>query len=236
MKYSMSNNHISEIIDALGEEYKDLLVEKALAQHGTYDVDQINISTLVKIDEKAKETLYNDERRARRNRYISMLSMIGTVYCLMGLFLLLYYEMRDSYKFNSTEMLPFITILVGVFVVLFSLIIRNVPSIFPVYHKNKESSKYFDYEIINVWKQMEGLFVQLTPTSESLTLNGMIEYLTDLKLLSGDDVLSIKRILNLRNEIVHSDGIERSYPPNEIQPLLTDAYKIIKKLQKFENG
>lgn len=66
MKYNISNDHINGIVDALGEEYKDLLVEKALAQHGTYDVDQINISTLIKIDEKAKETLYNDERRAKK--------------------------------------------------------------------------------------------------------------------------------------------------------------------------
>lgn len=236
MKYNISNDHINGIVDALGEEYKDLLVEKALAQHGTYDVDQINISTLIKIDEKAKETLYHDERRAKRNRLTAMISILGTVYCLFGLFLLLYHEMRDSFKFDSVEMLPFVTILMGVFAILFSMIMRNVPSIFPLYHRSKDTSKHFNYEIMNVWKQIEGLMVQLTPASEKMTLNDMIEYLVDLKLLSSEDVRSIKKILSLRNLIVHSSGINQDYSSNEIQPLLNDAIKIIKKLQKFENG
>lgn len=89
---------------------------------------------------------------------------------------------------------------------------------------------------MNVWKQIEGLMVQLTPASEKMTLNDMIAYLVDLKLLSSEDVRSIKKILSLRNLIVHSSGINQVYSSNEIQPLLNDAIKIIKKLQKFENG
>lgn len=236
MKYSMNNTHIREIVDSLGEEYKDLLIEKALSQHGAYDVDEINVSTLVKIDEKAKESLYNDERKRKRNRLISIISMVGAIYCLMGLFLLLFYEIRNSYGFNTAEMFPYLMILMGLLVILLSLMLRNIPSAFLLSHKSEGTSKHFDYEVINVWKQIEGLLVQLTPTDEDMTLDHMIKYLADLKLLSSDDVLSIKNILNLRNQIVHSTRVEANYSINEIQSLLNSAYKIIKKLQKFENS
>ena len=64
----------------------------------------------------------------------------------------------------------------------------------------------------------------------------MISNLMDLKLLSENDALTINKILNLRNQVVNSNNIEKSYTTNEIQKLLRDSNNIIKKLEKFENS
>lgn len=234
MKYDIENKRINEILDELGEEYKNLLIEKALSQHKEYDVNQINISTLLKLDEKTKESLVTDERQYKRNRYLSILSIIGLFYTLFGLILLIYNQIGDSIKYEPMAMMPLLSIIIGLFATLFSILMKNFP--YMSHYKNKDTSKYFNYDIVNTWKQIEGLLIQLTPTEENMTLNSMISSLLDLKLLSKDDALSIKKILSLRNQIVHSDNVEKQYTTNEIQSLLSDAHKIIRKLQRFENS
>lgn len=234
MKYDIENKRINEILDELGEEYKDLLIEKALSQHKEYDVNQINISTLLKLDEKTKESLVTDEHQYKRNRYLSMLSIIGLFYTLFGLILLIYNQIGYSIKYEPMTIMSLLSIFIGLFATLFSMLMKNFP--YSSYYKNKETSKYFNYDIVNTWKQIEGLLIQLTPTEENVTLNNMISSLLDLKLLSKDDALSIKKLLRLRNQIVHSDNVEKQYTTNEIQSLLSDAHKIIRKLQKFENS
>lgn len=234
MKYDIENKRINEILDELGEEYKDLLIEKALSQHKEYDVNQINISTLLKLDEKTKESLVTDEHQYKRNRYLSMLSIIGLFYTLFGLILLIYNQIGYSIKYEPMTIMSLLSIFIGLFATLFSMLMKNFT--YSSYYKNKETSKYFNYDIVNTWKQIEGLLIQLTPTEENVTLNNMISSLLDLKLLSKDDALSIKKLLRLRNQIVHSDNVEKQYTTNEIQSLLSDAHKIIRKLQKFENS
>lgn len=234
LKYDIENKRINEILDELGEEYKDLLIEKALSQHKEYDVNQINISTLLKLDEKTKESLVTDEHQYKRNRYLSMLSIIGLFYTLFGLILLIYNQIGYSIKYEPMTIMSLLSIFIGLFATLFSMLMKNFP--YSSYYKNKETSKYFNYDIVNTWKQIEGLLIQLTPTEENVTLNNMISSLLDLKLLSKDDALSIKKLLRLRNQIVHSDNVEKQYTTNEIQSLLSDAHKIIRKLQKFENS
>lgn len=233
MRYNLENTQISGIVDALGEEYKDLLIEKVLSQFDIYDIDQINVSALIKVDEKAKESLYSDRRKTRRNRMISMLSLLGTIYCFMGLFLLFFYEISRSSRFDPTEMFPFLIILIGIFTLLLSFMVRNMSSVFPLYSKEKDASE-LNYEIIRAWKQIEGLLIELTPANENLTLDGMIENLASLKLLSSEDVVSIKKMLVLRNQIVHSNKSDNYYLTKEVKSLLNDIYKIIKKLQDFE--
>ena len=234
MKYDIENKRINEILDELGEEYKDLLIEKSLSQHKEYDVNQINISTLLKLDEKIKESLVADEHHYKRNRYLSMFSIIGLFYTLFGLILFIYNQIGDSIRYEPMAMLSLLSISTGLLATLFSMFMKNFP--YMSHYKNKNTSKYFYYDIVNTWKQIEGLLIQLTPTEENMTLNSMIDSLLDLKLLSKDDASSIKKILSLRNQIVHSDNLEKKYTTSEIQSLLSDAHKIIRKLQRFENS
>lgn len=234
MKYDIENKKINDMLDELGEEYKNLLIEKALSQHQEYDVDQINLSTLIRLDEKAKESLLANERNNRRNRMLSMLSIIGLIYTLFGMILLIYYQFGDSFRFDPMTKISFLSIIMGLFTSLLSILMKSIP--YSSHYKSEDTSKYFNYKIINTWKQIEGLLVQLTPVEENTSLGKMISNLMDLKLLSSSDALTIKKMLNLRNQVVHSNNIEKSYTTSEIQALLRDSNNIIKKLERFENS
>lgn len=234
MKYDIENKKISDMVDELGEEYKNLLIEKALSQRQEYDVDQINLSTLIKLDEIAKVSLLSNERNSRRNRMLSMLSIVGMIYTLFGLMLLLYYQFGDLLRLDPMSKISFLTIILGLFTSLTSILMKNIPA--PSHYESKDTSKYFNYKIINTWKQIEGLLVQLTPVEENMSLSNMISNLMDIKLLSSSDASTIKKMLNLRNQVVHSNNIEKSYTTSEVQTLLRDSNNIIKKLERFENS
>lgn len=50
MKYNVSNDRIRIILDELGEEYKELLVERLLSEMDEVDVDRINPADLMQLD------------------------------------------------------------------------------------------------------------------------------------------------------------------------------------------
>lgn len=233
MKYNIENKKVSDVLGELGEEYKDLLVEKVLSQHQEYDLDYISLSDLIKLDEKTKESLLANERINRRNRLTSVFSIVGLIYTLCGSMFLFYYLFWKSYEFDEITGVLALWIFGGLVVSLLSILMKGVPR--PLHYTSKDTSKYFNYRIVNAWKQIEGLLVQVTPTEENVSLSGMMSYLTELTLLSQSDVSTIKKILTLRNQIVHSNSIEKKYTTSEIQTLLRDANNIIKKLEKFEN-
>ena len=232
MKYEIENQKIKNILDELGEEYKDKLVEKVMFEYNEYDINQINLPTLLRHDSKAKEQLSNDERRARRNRMLSMMSVVGLLYTVVGLMVFLYVEFLDS-KMNPEMLVAFVSIFAGLFASLMPLAIKNLP--FRTF-KNRDTSKYFDADIVNLWKKLEVLLIQLTPTEDDSSLDGMIKHLTRIKLLNADDVVSIKQLLQLRNQVVHSNVSEREYPTNELKDLLNSISKIINKLKQFEES
>ena len=110
MKYEIQNSKINDILDDLSEEYRNLLIEKTLFEHQEYDVDELNLSTLIKLDEKAKELLLIDERNNRRNRMLAMLSVVGLIYTLFGLIVLIYSYFGDSFRFDSMTIVSFVSI------------------------------------------------------------------------------------------------------------------------------
>lgn len=233
MKYNIENEIVNKILNELSEEYKNLLIEKALSKHNEYDINQINLPTLIRLDEKAKDSLIINERKCKKNRLLSIISILGLIYTLFGLAILFFNEIDRAIKYDPMIMMSLLSIFVGLFSSLLSILIKN--SSYMLHSKNKDTSKHFNYEIVNTWKQIESLLIQITPVEESTTINGMITNLLELNLLSANDNISIKKILDLRNQIVHSNVIEKKYTTSEIQSLLGDANDIIKKLKKFEN-
>ena len=234
MKYDIDNKKINDILDELGEEYKNLLIEKTLSQHEEYNIDNINLSTLIRLDEKAKESLVSNERKKKRDRILAMFAILGLLYSLLGVIFLFYYQYRELFNIDPINKILLSAIALGLLLSCLSIMMRSIP--FSSHYKSKDTSKYFNYKIINTWKKIEGLLVELTPAEENMSLNNMISNLMEIKLLSSSDASTIKKVLNLRNQIVHLDNIEKEYTTNEIQALLRDADNIIKKLDKFENG
>lgn len=232
MKYVIENKKINEILDELGEEYKDCLIENALFQSREYDVNEIKISTLIQIDERIKDSLIVDNRKRKRDRLLNMMSVLGIIYAIFGLCVLIYYEFSNSLYIGEMLKLSIISVTLGLAVLSFSVWLKKIS----LPYKKGSDSDYYNYEIVNKWKKLEGLLVQLTPSEVNNSFSGMVSNLSELGLLSNQDVQSIKAFLALRNQIVHSNRIGTQYSTKEIKELLSEIDTIIRKLQKFENN
>ena len=90
MKYNISDYKLKVIVDELGEEYKDLLIERILGDMHENDADLINPSDLIRLDVTTKSNLRIDKRVQRKNRMLSMISLLGIIYALFGLMLMMW--------------------------------------------------------------------------------------------------------------------------------------------------
>ena len=95
MKYNISDYKLKVIINELGEEYKDLLIERILSDMHENDADLINPSDLIRLDVMTKSNLRTDKKVQRQNRMLSMISILGIVYALVGLRLMQWSEVKD---------------------------------------------------------------------------------------------------------------------------------------------
>ena len=154
MKYNISDYTLKVIINELGEEYKDLLIERILSDMHENDADLINPSDLIRLDVMTKSNLRTDKKVQRQNRMLSMISILGIVYALVGLMLMQWSEVKDIVRYDSMMMMSFVLIFLGLFVALFSLLFKNMGRIRPQYYREKNYT-ISSYEVINKWKEIE---------------------------------------------------------------------------------
>lgn len=69
MKYNISDYKLKVIVDELGEEYKDLLIERILGDMHENDADLINPSDLIRLDVATKSNLRIDKKSAKTKSY-----------------------------------------------------------------------------------------------------------------------------------------------------------------------
>lgn len=230
MKYNISDYKIKVIVDELGEEYKDLLIERVLADMNELDVDLINPSDLVKLDVTTKYTLQQDRKNQRFNRMSTVTFLMGILYALMGV--LYMWWIGYSIRNNPTMMVGFLLVFIGLLVSLCSLIFKYSLKMRPRYYKNH---KYIvsPYEIVNKWKEIEALINQLTPEKDSLSLTSMIANLKESRIISDQDQEFINQLLHIRNKAVHSRDIEDSISQTELRSILVRADEVIVKMRKL---
>jgi hypothetical protein len=233
VKFEIENQKIKNVIDELGEEYKDMLIEKAMSDFCEYDVNEISLPALLRHDARAKAQLSTDERTAKRSRLLSMTAIIGLLYTFIGLGIFLYIEYLSNSQMQIELFVAIISVFAGLMASLMSLVIKNLPL---KSFRDKDASKYFNSDVVNQWKKIESLLIRLTPVDEDSSLNGMISHLTKLKLLSLDDVSIIKQLLQLRNQTVHSSVRAREYTVSELKAQLSEGSKIISKLKQYEEN
>ena len=94
MKYNVSDPKLKIIIDELGEEYKDLLIERILDDAHETDADLINPSELIRLDVATKSKLRVDKKMQRQNRLYSTISLLGIMYALLGFMIMLLRQSR----------------------------------------------------------------------------------------------------------------------------------------------
>lgn len=230
LKYNISDKRKKLIIDELGEEYKDLLIEHILDDLGENDADVINTSDLIRLDVTTKSNLRIGRGLRRKYRVFTMISLMGLLYSLIGVFLLIWSQIgRDS----SYELkLSYILVFLGLSISIMALLMRTLVNYRPFKDRGIDRS-ISSYEIINKWKEMEGLIHELTPSEEDLSLDSMIQYLKKNDVLTDADVEIVYKLLEIRNRIVHSSDEKYNVSQIEYKPFLLQADEVIKKLKRI---
>lgn len=232
MKYNLLDNKLKIIINELGEEYKDLLIERILNEMDEIDVDLINPSDLIQLDLFTKSNLRLEKKEQRQNRLLSMISIFGIIYTLLGVILMMWSELKETFRYDSIAMMSIVLMLMGIFITLFSLLFKNMMKIKNQYNK-KQSHIIFSYEIINKWKEIEALIHELTPQKDILSLSSMINNLKETKIISDQDIEIINKLLKYRNQIVHGQNNKYDLSQVELRIILLQADRVISKMKKL---
>lgn len=232
MKYNIVDNKLKVIVDELGEEYKDLLIEYMLDDMNEAEIDLINPMDLICLDVEVKSNLRMNKRNQQKNKMFSMISILGIAYASLGVALMLWREIQKSIQYDMMTMMSYILIFIGLSVSLYSLMFKNILNLKEKNYKGKKQSIY-SYEIVDKWKEIETLIRELTPGDDMISLSTMIENLRMNKIISGKDVEIIKQLLNIRNKIVHINGYGNTLSEKQKRDNLLQANKVITKLRKI---
>lgn len=231
MKYRIDNQKIFNAIEEMGEEYKDMLIAKVLSDDKLDDVDQLNLPELLRYDLKLKEILSTDSRRERVNRLIPIVQTLSMLCVLGGLMFLFLRQITQLYNDSIEMQLAFAYTFIGIIGFSLSLIMRVFPyTIFKKRYNNQSNN----IEIINQWKKLEAQLIQQSPIDIDTSLEGMVKHLTSIRVLDEKDAVTIRKLLNLRNQAVHSDKTTKKYKYSELVSLLRESEEIVRKLERFE--
>ena len=230
MKYNISEQNTKMIIDELGEEYKDMLIERVLEETDEIDVDRISLSDLVRLDIATKARLRSNKKARNKRKMYSYIATLGLVYILIGVFLILYSSFDNhTLRDNSLQLISVFFIIFGFLTTGLSMILLKNKSTNP----QSENRIISEYEIINKWKEIEVLIVQLMPENNKLSLNDMIKQLSDTSIISSEDGEVIKKMLKIRNQVVHMRQTDHTFTQPELKMLFSKSDEIIRKMNRI---
>lgn len=230
MKYNISDYRLKAIVDELGEEYKDLLIERILDDMHEIDADQINYSDLIRLDVSTKFFLRRDEKKWKQNRICTIVFLLGVIYAMLGLMILMW--SNQTIRDNQSMKMSVILLFIGLFAVLFALVCKKILRMRSQSYRGPRHT-ILPYEVVNKWKEMEALVHQLTPEENEFSLSSMLSNLKNTKIISDKDVEAINRLLNVRNQVVHGRDKNIKLSQSELRSILMQANEIISKMKRL---
>lgn len=229
-----NNTRIDQYLAVLSDEYKDLLFNALLEQSPS--VDELSVSELLRLDSEVKKPLLPAYRRYQRRR--KKLLFIGLLYILIGLFSFVFYLLYKQVVISSLDKDSIIS-LVSSAIALLGLAISFSSFAFPLITKKEisksgakratESSAMIEYEIISKWRDIEGLASDFSMTANVMTPSSAITFLRQNGMIDVSEQETLKKLLRLRNEVVHTKKDSISF--DEAENLLKETDKIINKLK-----
>lgn len=230
MKYNINGRKLRTLVDELGEEYKDLLIERVLEDTNELDIDRISPSELMRTDIEIKSYIQNNKRMQKTNRVYKLIAIMGLFYVFIGLMLMMSFELDRYYLDNPIMRISYVMIFIGLFVSISAILLRFILKTKPTRLTKKRAIR--NYEVISKWKEIEALLYQLTPQNEKFSLSAMITYLKKSNLFTQDEIDSIFELLDIRNKILHSQN-EVVLSENETREMLLSIDKIVAKMKNI---
>lgn len=209
-------------------EYQEKLIEEAFCISENND---ISVKNLFIAKERIEQKNYS-LRINKRKKFFFLMAGAGFLYTLAGLLLYMY----QNLSFNIDKDLGLLIATLGFFVSLVSILFYKIVDYSKVYNASDYQSKgfvndsYYNDKVIKLWSNIENLghnLMKLDDYTTSDNLSSVIDYLNAI-LRQSNEFIDLKKILQIRNSIIHGK-IELS--KNELDEILSAEYDIIGRLE-----
>jgi hypothetical protein len=241
-KYKRLTPAAIEALKAAIEEYERSILEKAITQAKERNIDDKEISLRDILEAKdSKRYLESGQdqisisRTERTKRLYLLISMSGAVYAVIGILLYLY----QNSKFTLERDLGLIVAAVGILLTLISFFYSQIVNRKPTYLKSErdiDSLHESEFEIVKRWHLVERITNELmkkktgdNSTKKNRSFREIIDFLNDSEILDDFDKITLKELLNKRNQVVHGQA---RFSYKEILEYLKTADKLIDKIEK----
>lgn len=234
MSYYNNNQKLNKYLDELADEYKELLLQKLL--ENTSDMENISISELIRIDTKTKEFLR--ENKANEFKKQRLLFMTGVAYITLGILVYLFLNLDQKGYIDFPSLFSILISYMGMLIIFMAFLLpyfNKYKSHNKLMNKisNKSEDKVLEYEIIMTWREFEGIANDLNNNRNMKPIlpGKIIQMLFDEELITLKESEILKKLLKLRNIIVHSNN--SNFSKQELVSILNETKNIIEKLRKI---
>ena len=156
----ISDEKIKRYLDELGEEYKVMLLEQLVTNSNT--LEELSISELIRLDEDVKYYLRTKDNDKRKNKYY----VLGILYVFMGLFMYLFFNIMTIFdniqflsRFELMKLMSTIISMIGILLCMITFIADNKRK---KLKNDNNKRKILEYEVIAIWKELEGLYYDIS--------------------------------------------------------------------------
>lgn len=221
------------ILDDLSEEYKNLLVSKALVNNNLKSTEDIFPKDLIILNEEFKRSLNINKNNTKKEKSIKLIKLLGMFYAIIGIWLYIFTNIDIE---NSIQKISLLVAGLGVLTIVLAYFFE-----FYVDQLSIRKTQYFEFkpenefELVKKWNEIEKLSYMIikkeNEISNNLPITKLFNILFNKSILDDKDMKNYKYILNLRNSIVHST--EKNINQDQIIVGLKKAESIITKLKNY---
>lgn len=218
---------IERYLEELSIEYKELLLKRLLEMSGS--IENLSVSELLRIDAEIKKPLStNYHRKIYRQRTIIM---AGMIYAIIGIVLLIMFEMVDSFRYDGVILIALVLTFLGLMMSLTAFVLPNSK-----YFLGKQNIKKYEdnkiileYSVVTTWREVEGIAEDIYSESKVMSTHSIISRFLEDNFISKNEAEKLREFLKMRNNIVHDT--DNNYSVDEIGVMLKEMEDIIKKLK-----
>lgn len=227
-----------EALNETMQELHELLINKAnsIAQKGQTADKEISLRDILEAkDSLFKAKIEREKADYRRKRLMTMFSLTGALYSLIGIVVYMYQNQDFALEKNLGLLIAF-TGVVAIFIgFAYTQLLSRRYEEKQIEKESEFTSSESDFDIIKRWQIIEKLGSNLMrqkgySANESRSINDILKFLS-MELKSDRLYMEMRELLSVRNKILH-EGYELNR--NEKQSYLEKADKIIELLETLE--
>lgn len=228
MLTNSNTEKIEKYLEELSEEYKDMLLKRLLETSDS--IENLSVSELLRIDSEIKKSLILENQKTQY-RQRTMISA-GMIYAIMGIVLLMSFEMVDSFKYEGMNLFALVLTFLGFMISLVGLMLPNnkLLSSRRVAKKKQDDKSLLEYKVVKTWRALEGIATDIYTEREALSISSIISMFLEDGYIDIYEAKTLKGFLKMRNSIVHDT--DNNYSQDEILRMLKEAENILIKLTK----